>query len=99
MERAYVRIDVSKDRLDVHVLPEGASPLLPHAMAKVWELVERMGRGRERIAVEATGGFEIVVAAALAGASLPVVLVNPARVRHFARRSGAARRPFRSTRA
>ena len=53
------------------------------------ELVERMGTlGPERIAVEATGGFETVVAAALAGASLPVVVVNPAQVRHFAQALG-----------
>ena len=44
--------------------------------------------GPERIAVEATGGFETVVAAALAGASLPVVVVNPAQARHFAQALG-----------
>jgi len=36
------------------------------------------------IAVEATGGFETIVAAGLAGAGLPVVVVNPAQVRSFA---------------
>lgn len=40
------------------------------------------------VAVEATGGFETVVAAGLAGAGLPVVVVNPAQVRHFARALG-----------
>ena len=44
--------------------------------------------GPERIAVEATGSFKTVVAAALAGASLPVVVVNPAQVRHFAQALG-----------
>ena len=38
--------------------------------------------------MEATGGFETVVAAALAGAGLPLVVVNPAQVRHFARALG-----------
>jgi transposase len=38
--------------------------------------------------VEATGGFETVVAAALAGAGLPLVVVNPAQVRHFAQALG-----------
>jgi transposase len=38
--------------------------------------------------VEATGGFETVVAAALAGAGLPVVVVNPAQVRAFAQALG-----------
>jgi transposase len=78
MAARYVGVDVSKDRLDVHVLPEGA------AFA-----VTRMGTlGPERIAVEAIGGFETVVAAALAGAALPVVVVNPAQVRHFAQAVG-----------
>jgi len=78
MAARYVGVDVSKDRLDVHVLPEGA------AFA-----VTRMGTlGPERIAVEAMGGFETVVAAALAGAALPVVVVNPAQVRHFAQAVG-----------
>ena len=40
------------------------------------------------IALEATGGFETVVAAALAAASLPIVVVNPAQVRHFAQALG-----------
>ena len=53
----------------------------------------------ERIAVEATGGFETIVAAALAGASLPLVVVNPAQVRHFAQALGPRARPIRSTRA
>ena len=36
------------------------------------------------VAIEATGGFETVVAAGLASAGLPVVVVNPAQVRAFA---------------
>ena len=38
--------------------------------------------------MEATGGFETIVAAALAGADLPLVVVNPAQVRHFAQALG-----------
>jgi transposase len=40
------------------------------------------------VAIEATGGFEAVVAAGLAGAGLPVVVVNPAQVRAFAQALG-----------
>ena len=40
------------------------------------------------IVVEATGGFETIVAAALAGAGLPLAVVNPAQIRHFARAVG-----------
>ena len=41
-----------------------------------------------RVAVEATGGFERVVTAGLAGACLPVVVVNPSQVRDFAKSLG-----------
>ncbi|MFC5423069.1 transposase, partial [Bosea eneae] len=52
-------------------------------------LIERLGPlGPAAIAVEATGGFETVVAAGLAGAGLPVVVVNPAQVRAFANALG-----------
>jgi transposase len=89
MDMTYVGIDVSKDRLDVHVLPEGETFAVARDGKGLAELVERMqALGPERVAVEATGGFETVVAAALAGASLPVVVVNPAQVRHFAQALG-----------
>jgi transposase len=52
--------------------------------------------GPERIAVEATGGFETVVAAALAGASPPVVVINPAQVRHFTGRDRWGNRRLRA---
>jgi transposase len=42
----------------------------------------------ERIVLEATGGFEMGAAAALAAEQLPVVIVNPRQVRDFARATG-----------
>jgi transposase len=52
-------------------------------------LVERLRTlSPQLIAVEATGGFETVVAGALSGAGLPLVVVNPAQVRHFAKAIG-----------
>jgi transposase len=64
--------------------------LLSRAMAKVWRNSSRAwGRwAQSGILVEATGGSETVVAAAPAGASLPVVVVNPAQVRPFAKVPG-----------
>jgi transposase len=86
MEMTYVGIDVSKDRLDVHVLPEGETFVVARDGKGLAEFVERMETlGPERIPVEATCGSETVVAAAPAGASLPVVVVNPAQVRPFAK--------------
>ena len=52
----------------------------------VEELVRRLGAVCPvLIALEATGGFETLVAAALASAKLPLAIVNPAQVRYFAK--------------
>jgi transposase len=89
MDALYIGIDVSKDRLDVHVHPSGQSFATARNHAGLADLVERLGSLKPSlIAVEATGGFETVVAAALAGENLPVVVVNPAQVRHYAQALG-----------
>ena len=85
MDAIYVGIDVSKDRLDVAVRPGGESFVVSRTGGGIDELIERLKSLSIRlVAVEATGGFETVVAAGLAGAGLPVVVVNPAQVRAFA---------------
>jgi transposase len=89
MDALYVGIDVSKDRLDVHAHPSGQSFATARNGAGLAELIERLrSLAPALVAVEATGGFETVVAAALAGANLPVVVVNPAQVRHYAQALG-----------
>ena len=98
MEMTYVGIDLSKDRLDVHILPEGETFIVAPDGKGLAEFVERMGTlGAERIPVEATGGSETVVAAAPAEASPPVVVVNPAQMRPFAKVLGrrAGERQFK----
>lgn len=85
MEAVHVGIDVAKDRLDVHVLESGEAFAAARNGAGLGEVIERLRRHALAIvAVEATGGFETIVAAGLAGAGLPVVVVNPAQVRAFA---------------
>ena len=80
-----VGIDVSKDRLDVHVWPSGEAFAVARTPAGLDDLQARLGGlAPTRIGVEATGGYETVVAAGLAGAGHPVVVVNPAQVRAFA---------------
>jgi transposase len=89
MDSIYVGIDVSKDRLDVHVLPSGQAFAVARDGKGLNELIEQLGSVRPQlIAVEATGGFETIVAAAIAGAHLPLAVVNPAQVRHFAQAIG-----------
>jgi len=89
MEPVFVGIDVSKDRLDVHVRPGGEVFVVSRDGRGLEELVGRLQElGPTRVAVEATGGFETIVAAAVAGAALPLAVVNPAQVRHFAQAVG-----------
>jgi transposase len=89
MDAIYVGIDVSKDQLDVAVHPSGESFVVSRTGAGIDELIERLkSLSIKLVAIEATGGFETVVAAGLAGAGLPVVVVNPAQVRAFAQALG-----------
>lgn len=85
----FVGIDVAKDRLDVHLRPSDETFALGRDGAGLEALVERLrARGPALVVLEATGGFEITVAAALAAAGLPLVVVNPRQIRDFARATG-----------
>jgi transposase len=89
MDAVIVGIDVSKDRLDVHLLPEQESFAVDRTGAGLDALAARLvSLAPQLIALEATGGFETVVVAGLAAASLPVAVVNPAQVRAFAQALG-----------
>src|SRR5205814_9758413 len=89
MDAIFVGIDVSKDRLDVYVRPSGEAFVVTRDGKGLEELVERLRALVPRlIAVEATGGFETIVAAAVGGGGLPLGVVNPAQVRHCANAIG-----------
>jgi transposase len=89
MDAVFVGIDVSKDRLDVHVLPSGEVFAVARNGEGLVSLNERLrALAVTTVGVEATGGFETVVSASLAGAGLPVVVINPAQIRAFAQALG-----------
>jgi len=89
MDSVIVGIDVSKDRLDVCVRPEGEAFAVSRDAAGIEALLQRLAKlSPKLVALEATGGFETVVAASLGAAGLPVVVVNPAQIRAFARAVG-----------
>ena len=88
MEKINVGIDVSKDRLDVAVRPSGERFAVSRTGAGLADLVARLKLKPNLIVLEATGGFETVVVAALAAASLPVAVANPAQIRAFAKAIG-----------
>ena len=85
----FVGIDVSKDKLDVHLRPTGAAFAVARDGQGLEQLVARLGAvAPELVVLEATGGFEVTVAAAMAAAGLPLAVVNPAQIRAFAKAIG-----------
>lgn len=85
----YVGIDVSKDQLDVAVLGEKQAKSVSNTKDGIACLVKEMVDLQPAlIVVEATGGYQRAVVEALFHAGLSVAVVNPARVRQFARASG-----------
>ncbi len=86
---SYVGIDVSKSRLDVAVLGEERERQVDNTQAGIAKLVQQMQELQPLlIVVEATGGYQRHVVDALFHAGLSVAVVNPARVRQFARACG-----------
>jgi len=86
---SFVGIDVSKDRLDVHVRPSGQVLAVTRDGKGLEQLTGELRRlAPALIVLEATGGFEITVAAALASACLPLAVVNPRQIRDFGRATG-----------
>jgi len=86
----FVGVDVSKDHLDVHVLPEGQSWRVANDETGCAELGKRlMGlSGTALVVMEATNVFWRLAATALAGAGVRAAVVNPRQVRDFARALG-----------
>ena len=85
----FVGIDVAKDRLDVHLRPSGQTFTVARDGEGLAQLVERLRALAPRLVVmEATGGYETIVASAVAAARLPLAVVNPRQIRDFARATG-----------
>jgi transposase len=85
----FVGIDVSAKRLDVVVLPAGTHFTVAHTDDDIASLVRRLlDLSPQSIVLEATGGYEIPVAYAMSEAGLPVVIMNPKILRHFAKSTG-----------
>ena len=85
----FVGIDVSKDKLDVAVRPVQEQFSASNDDTGIAELRKRLKRHRGALVViEATGGLEHVVAAALSTSGFRVAIVNPRQVREFGRAIG-----------
>jgi transposase len=95
MEHAtYVGIDVAKAALDIAMRPHGDVRRVANDEAGIAQLVTQLGQSPPTLIVlEATGGREAPVAAALATAGLAVAIVNPRQVRDFAKATGQLAKP------
>ena len=84
-----IGIDVAKAELVVAARPSGERWTVANDEAGVRALAARLAAAApELVVLEATGGCELLAAAALAAAGLPVAVVNPRQVRDFARATG-----------
>ncbi len=87
--QVYVGIDVSKSHLDVAVLPTKEAWRVKNDEVDIEQLTVRLGELEpELVVMEATGNYEIPLAAALQVAGLPVRVVNPRQARDFAKATG-----------
>jgi transposase len=85
----FVGIDVAKEDLAVHLRPSDEHFTVTNDERGVRKLVTRLSKLHpELIVLEATGGLELLSVSLLAHASLPVVVVNPRQIRHYAKATG-----------
>ena len=88
-DQSVAGIDVSKERLDVHVVPSGRVLSLANSGPGLVRLIGQLrALGVQRIGLEASGGYERRAAGELSRAGFIVHVVPPARVRALARALG-----------
>jgi transposase len=87
--QCFVGIDVAKAQLDIALRPLGERWAVSNDDTGLTALVRRLQEiGPQLIVLEASGGYQRAVVAALATAGLPVVVVNPRQARDFAKATG-----------
>jgi transposase len=87
--KAFIGIDVSKERLDCYCRPTGITFSYDNTPTGISDLIEQVKAQQPALIVlEATGGLERPVVEEMAVAQLPVAVVNPRQVRDFARAIG-----------
>src|SRR5215216_1219569 len=85
----HVGIDVSKERLDVCLMPEGEAFALANDQEGIDSLIERLEEAPpELVVLEASGRYERPAAASIAAAGIPVAVVNPRQARDYAKAIG-----------
>jgi transposase len=85
----FVGIDVCKDRLDIGLEGDGLSWQVSNDEEGIRMVAERLGELEPcLVVVESTGGLELAMVGELCARRIPLALVNPGRVREFAKSLG-----------
>ena len=85
----YIGIDISKKSFDVHYFKKNYDKTYNYTQKNIKAFIEQLTKGKPKLIVmEATGGYEFTLASELHAASLPVAVINPRRIRDFARAVG-----------
>ncbi|MBM4452324.1 MAG: IS110 family transposase, partial [Chloroflexi bacterium] len=85
----YIGIDVSKDTLDVAIYGDTQHLSFANDEAGITKIVSKLRQlDPELVVLEATGGFEVALAAELGVAKIPTAVVNPRQIRDFAKSVG-----------
>jgi transposase len=88
-EKVHVGIDVCKARLDVALLPRGEALSLTNDEEGIEALTEKLVEASATLVVlDATGGYERPLVAALAASQIAVAVLNPRQARDFAKATG-----------
>ncbi|MFM7878468.1 IS110-like element ISMae40 family transposase [Microcystis aeruginosa] len=91
-EKTWVGIDVSKEVLDIYVLPQGLTLQQPNSDVGVQSLIEQLHPlSPSLVVVESTGGLERALVSGLQAATIPVAIANPRKVKGFATALGKAK--------
>jgi len=88
-KQIFIGIDVAKDTFQIACSPQAISMSLPNSKEGIKQLIEAVQPYTvELVVLEATGGYEHLIATELLGAGFNVVVASPKQVRDFARGLG-----------
>jgi transposase len=86
---SFVGIDISKEKFDFFIRPSALAGSFSYSPSDVAQFISQLSPLHIGLVVmEATGGYEKVLAATLSAAGFPVVIINPRQVRDFAKSTG-----------
>ncbi len=84
----FLGIDISKDWIDAHIVPTGETWHIARTPEELNAWIATLPAGITQAVMEATGKYEMIVAALLTDTGIPTAIVNPRQVHDFASAKG-----------